>query len=88
MIAVLKINDYTNPAAIAIPQNYIQNSRDEGHFVFVAIEENGKKIARKKTVTTSVTYNGLTEISAGLSDGDKIITAGYKDLYNGQPIDY
>ena len=25
MIAVLKINDYTNPAAIAIPQNYIQN---------------------------------------------------------------
>jgi hypothetical protein len=24
----------------------------------------------------------------GLNEGDKIITAGYKDLYNGQPIDY
>ncbi len=88
MIAVLKIKDYSNPAAIAIPQNYIQNSRDEGHFVFVASEENGKKIARKRAIVPFVSYNGLTEIVDGLQDGDKIITAGYKDLYNGQPIDY
>jgi membrane fusion protein, multidrug efflux system len=88
MIAVLMIKDYTNPAAIAIPQNYIQNSRDEGQFVFVAAEENGKKIARKRTITPSISYNGLTEVVSGLNEGDKIITAGYKDLYNGQPIDY
>jgi RND family efflux transporter MFP subunit len=88
MIAVLKIKDYANPDAIAIPQNYIQNSRDEGQFVFVAAEENGKKVARKRTITTSLSYNGLTEIVGGLNEGDKIITAGYKDLYNGQPIDY
>jgi RND family efflux transporter MFP subunit len=88
MIAVLRIKDYTNPSAIAIPQNFIQNSRDEGQFVFVAVEENGKKIARKKTITPSVSYNGLTEVVDGLNEGDKIITAGYKDLYNGQPIDY
>ena len=88
MIAVLKIKDYTNPSAIAIPQNFIQNSRDEGQFVFVAIEENGKKIARKRTITPFVSYNGLTEVVSGLNEGDKIITAGYKDLYNGQPIDY
>jgi RND family efflux transporter MFP subunit len=88
MIAVLRIKDYSNPIAIAIPQNFIQNSRDEGQFVFVAAEENGKKIARKRPVTASVTYNGLTEIVKGLSPGDKIIIAGYKDLYNGQLIDY
>jgi len=88
MIAVMRIKDYSNPSAIAIPQNYIQNSRDEGHFVFVAAEENGKKIARKRVVTPSITYNGLTEIVAGLNEGDKIITAGYKDLYDGQPIDF
>jgi len=88
MIAVLKIKDYTNPAAIAIPQNYIQNSRDEGQFVFVAAEENGKKVARKRSITPYVSYNGLTEVVSGLNEGDKIITAGYKDLYNGQPIDY
>ncbi len=88
MIAVLLIKDYSNPATISIPQNYIQNSRDEGQFVFVAVEENGKKIARKRPITSGVSYNGLTEIVNGLSEGDKIITAGYKDLYNGQPIDF
>jgi RND family efflux transporter MFP subunit len=88
MIAVLKIKDYTNPSAIAIPQNYIQNSRDEGQFVYVAVEENGQKIARKRAITPTVSYNGLTEVVSGLQEGDKIITAGYKDLYNGQPIAY
>ncbi len=88
MIAVLRIKDYTNPSAIAVPQNYIQNSRDEGQFIFVAAEENGKKVARKRIIKPSVTYNGLTEIVNGLNEGDKIITAGYKDLYNGQPIDF
>ncbi|MEI7896675.1 MAG: efflux RND transporter periplasmic adaptor subunit [bacterium] len=88
MIAVLKIKDYTNPSAIAIPQSYIQNSRNEGQFIFVAAEENGKKVARKRSIIPGVSYNGLTEVTSGLNEGDKIITAGYKDLYNGQPIDY
>ncbi len=88
MIAVLKIKDYANPSAIAIPQNYIQTSRDEGQFVFVAVEENGKKTAQKRTVMPFITFNGLTEIVGGLNEGDKVITAGYKDLYNGQPIDF
>ncbi len=88
MIAVLRIKDYYNPATIAIPQNYIQSSRDEGQYVFVAIEEDGKKLARKRNVKTGITYNGLTEIESGLKDGDLIVTAGYKDLYDGQSIDY
>jgi membrane fusion protein (multidrug efflux system) len=88
MIAVLKIKDYANRSAIAIPQNYIQTSRDEGQFVFVAAEENGRKTAQKRTVISFITFNGLTEIVGGLNEGDKIITAGYKDLYHGQPIDY
>jgi len=88
MIAVLRIKDYNNPSTIAIPQNYIQNSRDEGQFVFIATSENGKKVARKRMVMPFVTFNGLTEIISGLNEGDKIITAGYKDLYDGQLIDF
>ena len=88
MIAVMRIKDYYNPSAIAIPQNYIQSSRDEGHYVFTAVEEDGKKLARKKYIKAGITYNGLTEIESGLTDNDLIITAGYKDLYDGQPIDY
>ena len=88
MIAVLRIKDYSNPLAIAIPQNFIQKSPDEGYFVYVAVEENGKKVARKKIVMPGITYNGLTEIFDGLNESDKIISAGYKDLYNGQFIDF
>ncbi len=88
MIAVMRIKDYHNPAAISIPENYIQSSRDGGHYVFLAKKEDGKKLARKKYVKTGITYNGLTEIVSGLNDGDLMITAGYKDLYDGQHIDY
>ena len=86
MIAVLRIKDYANPAAISIPQNFIQKSPDEGLYVFIAAEENGKKVARKRAVVPGITYNGLTEIVSGLNESDQIITAGYKDLYNGQFI--
>lgn len=88
MIAVIRIKDYTNASTIALPQNFIQSSKDEGLFVYLAVEENGKKVARKAYVKTGVTYNGLTEILSGLKEGDKLITAGYKDLNDGQVIDY
>lgn len=88
MIAVLKIRDYINPSTIAIPQNFIQSSRNDGQFVFVATVENGKKTARKRTIVPFISFNGLTEILTGLNEGDLIITAGYKDLYDGQFIDY
>ncbi len=88
MIAVLRIKDYSNPAAIAIPQGYIQNSPDEGQYVFVGSEENGKKMARKRAIVTLNSFNGLTEIVSGLNEGDRIITAGYKDLYDGQLINF
>jgi len=88
MIAVIRIKDYSNASTIAVSQNFIQSSKDEGLFVYLAKEENGKKVARKSFIKTGITYNGLTEVLGGLKDGDKLITAGYKDLYDGQVIDY
>jgi membrane fusion protein (multidrug efflux system) len=88
MIAVIRIKDYSNASTMAVSQNFIQSSKDEGLYVFLAKDENGKKIARKAYIKTGVTYNGLTEVLSGLKEGDKLITAGYKDLYDGQVIDY
>jgi len=88
MIAVIRIKDYSNSSTIAISQNFIQSSKNEGLYVFLAKDENGKKVARKTFIKTGVTYNGLTEVLSGLKDGDKLITAGYKDLYDEQVIDY
>ena len=45
-IALVKIQDYTAANAITIPVNTLQND-DKGKFVMVAVNENGKNIARK-----------------------------------------
>jgi RND family efflux transporter MFP subunit len=87
MIAVMKINDYKAQDAIAIPANVVQESMNE-HFVYVAVEEKGKKIARKQTITLGMNYNGLTEVLSGLKAGDKVITTGYQDVNPNSVLNY
>lgn len=87
MIAVLKVIDYSNEKVISIPINLIQNSED-GPFIFVATEENGKKIARKRSITVGSTYNGTAEITSGLSAGDLVVTIGASDLADGLEIKF
>ena len=33
-----------------------------------------------------MTYNGITEITSGLSEGDKVITFGYQNIIDGDII--
>lgn len=87
MVAVVKIIDYVNDSAVVIPVNYVQQSKD-GNFVMVAVEENGKKMAKRRTVTLGATTNGNAEIISGLSTGDRIITVGFGDLKDGQVINF
>jgi RND family efflux transporter MFP subunit len=85
MIAMLKIIDYTNPSAVVIPINIVQND-PTGSFVFVAVNENGTMVARKTLVEVGKIYAGNAEITSGLKPGDQIITVGYDDLNNGDAV--
>lgn len=85
MIAVVKIEDYKTAQTITVPVNTIQNT-DEGSFVLVAATKGNVLVAAKKTVVKGVTYNGKTEILNGLQPGDMLITTGYQDLVEDQPI--
>lgn len=77
MVAKLKINDYQSAKpVITVPVKFIQKDNNES---FVLVEENN--VAVKKTVTILKEYNGIAELSSGLSEGDKVITEGY-DLIN------
>lgn len=87
MVAELKIVDYQNNNAFVIPVNAIQYGT-ESKFVYVAVIENGKKIARKREVVVGSTYNDIAEITGGLQAGDKIITVGYSDLNDGDAINF
>lgn len=85
MTAVLKIVDYNSPKAFVLPIGAVQKSSD-GEFVYVATEEAGKTVAKRKTVTSGIIYNGVTEITSGLSEGDKVITTGYQGIIEGDII--
>ncbi|MCU0438236.1 MAG: efflux RND transporter periplasmic adaptor subunit [Raineya sp.] len=87
MIATLKVENYQKDASITVPINVVQNSPD-GSFVMVAVEENGKKVAKKRKIQVGQIYNRSAEILGGLQNGDKVITVGYQDLNDGDLISY
>jgi RND family efflux transporter MFP subunit len=85
LIAVVKILDYSAPEAMAIPLNTLQTD-EKGKFVLVAVQENGKTIARKKPVQVGELYGDKIEVKQGLKQGDNLITEGFQALYDGQNI--
>jgi len=87
MIAVIKINDYVSKDAVVVSANLIHKSINE-QFVFVAEKVDGDMIAKKRTVTTGVTYNGKTEILSGLKPGDMLITTGYNNLNGNEKVKF
>lgn len=85
MLAVIRINDYTNEEAITVPVNVVQNSGSE-KFLFVAQKNDDGYTAMRKTIEPGKMSDNKFEIVKNLSAGEKIITVGYQNLANGQPI--
>jgi RND family efflux transporter MFP subunit len=85
MIAVLNILDYTNPEAIVIPVNFIQND-SKTQFVWVAEKQGNKYAAKKRIISQGQSYNGLTEITSGLSEGDRILTSSLFNIQENEII--
>jgi RND family efflux transporter MFP subunit len=84
-IAVVKILDHEAKNAIVIPVETVQ-SDEKGKYVYIAVLEGNKTVARKRTVSIGEFYDELIEVNAGLAKGDKLITKGYQGLYDGQLI--
>jgi RND family efflux transporter MFP subunit len=87
LLAVININDTSKKNAIVISENIIQKT-EKGDLVYVAVEENGKKVARARQVTIGLTYNGQAEITSGLKAGESIIIQGFQDLVDGTAISF
>lgn len=82
----LKINSSNIPKALVISTNLIQTSINGEEYVLVAVQENGFWHAKRKNITSGISYQGQTEIKQGLNVGDKIISSGYSELVDGQMI--
>lgn len=81
MTCIMKIANYENDNAIIVPVSVIQKT-SKGDMLFVA---DGNK-AKSVIVQTGYNSNGQVEILSGLSAGDKVITAGFEDLNDGDKI--
>ncbi|MFV0604458.1 MAG: efflux RND transporter periplasmic adaptor subunit [Niabella sp.] len=84
-LAKVQILDYARADAITIPVNTLQTD-EQGKYVLVAVNENGKLIARKKKIIIGELYGERLEVKSGLNTGDNLITQGFQDLYEGQTI--
>jgi membrane fusion protein, multidrug efflux system len=85
MLAVLTINDYTNPDALTIPRNVVQETGAE-RFLFIAVDEGERMSAAKRTVRIGQTYDNRVEILEGLTSGDRVVTFGFQLVADGRPI--
>jgi hypothetical protein len=87
MIALIKVKDYEKPKAVVVPVNVVQKD-ESGDFVYVAAKEGNQNVVRKKKVTTGLSYAGKAEVTNGLAVNDRIITTGYQNLNEGQPVTF
>ncbi len=84
-LAQIRIQDYASSNTIVIPVNTVQTD-EKSKYVYVAVQEGGKTIARRKTVVVGELSGADIEIKSGLAAGDQLITEGFQNLYEGQVI--
>jgi RND family efflux transporter, MFP subunit len=84
MTATVRIIFETNPVAVVVPINLIQEINDE-KVVYLAEQKGKHMVANRKVITVGGVYGNLAEVK-GLNAGDKIITVGYQGLNDGDYI--
>ena len=84
-LAQVKFQDYEVPNAISINVNTVQ-TEEKGKYVYVAVQEGKKLVARKKMITVGELYGKLIEVKTGLNEKDLLITEGYQNIYDGQTV--
>ncbi|GHC42809.1 efflux RND transporter periplasmic adaptor subunit [Ulvibacter litoralis] len=88
LTAKVKINDYTNPEAILIPQSVISENADGEQYVYVTTRtgDSNEATANRKIVVTGKTEGDFVEINSGISKGDTIISEGARSVKEGQTV--
>ena len=84
MTGVVKIIFHTEPTAITVPINVVQEVNGE-KIVYVAETSGKQAVAKRKVVTVDGVFGSEAQVQ-GLSSGDKVITVGYQGLNDGEAI--
>ncbi len=84
-LAELKFQDYETASAMAISVNTVQTD-EKGKYVYVAVQEGNRMVARKKNIVVGEMYGQMIEVKSGLTLNDALITDGYQNIYDGQLV--
>jgi RND family efflux transporter MFP subunit len=85
MYTTIKFSDFSSETAMLVPAIVIKQDI-QGKYLYVADRNGGQPLARKKYITTGLSYNELTVITAGLDLGDEVIIKGYSQVSDGAGI--
>ena len=86
LTAKLRINDYTNPEAILIPQSVISENDIGDQYVYKMVDSAGAFVAKRNIVTTGLTQGDVIEILSGLDVADKVIVEGARSVQQDQEV--
>ncbi len=87
LTAKLKINDYTNPEALLIPQSVISENASGEQYIYIVNNKQGDDaVAEKITIETGLTQGDVIEVLAGLESGTEIILEGARSVNDGQKV--
>lgn len=84
MTATVKIIFESNPEALVVPINVIQDINEE-KVVYIVRQDGKHATADRKVITVKGVYGNQAEVE-GLKAGDKLITVGYQGLNDGDYI--
>ncbi len=84
-MAIIRINDFSSDEALVVPSIVIKQDMT-GSFLYTAIQDNGKWIAKKRYVKTGASYLDQSLISEGVVLGERVIIEGYNQVSDGSVI--
>jgi membrane fusion protein (multidrug efflux system) len=70
---------------LTVPQTAITYN-PYGDAVFVVLEKNDELVVERRQVQTGSVRDGRVEVTAGLSTGERVVSAGQLKLRNGQQV--
>ncbi|MBU7007007.1 efflux RND transporter periplasmic adaptor subunit [Phosphitispora fastidiosa] len=65
-----------------VPKQTVQQDNQNNYFVYVVKEG----VARKQIVETGLSSDRLIEIKGGLNEGDRVVSSGLVEVYDGRPL--
>ena len=87
LTAKLKINDYTNPKAILIPQSIISENAEGQQYVYTIIDKvDNKATVKREFIETGKIQGNYIEVLSGIRNGEEIIDEGARSVKDGQEV--